>query len=207
MSLFDSLQAADGRIWCGDAHQALRQMPRESVDTIVSSPPYYQQRDYGNDGQIGRESSPELYVERLVEILVQAKEVLKPGGSLWLILGDKYRDGRLLGMPWRVALGAQAKGWILRSDIIWHKPNAIPSPVKNRPTVDHEYVFFLTKSDRYYYNSDAIREPHVTFSSESKMRGGRKHFQEGERTPEMGKYAGYGSLHQGTWDRAFHPKG
>jgi DNA modification methylase len=207
MSLLDYIRSAEGKIWCGDALQVLRQLPRESVDAIVSSPPYYRQRDYGDDGQLGRERSPEQYVERLVEILVEAREVLKPSGSLWLVLGDKYVDGRLLGMPWRVALGAQARGWILRSDIIWHKPNAIPSPVKNRPTVDHEYIFFLTKSENYYYQADAIREPHVTFSSESKMRGGRKHFQAGERTPEAGKYSGYGSLHQGTWDRAFHPKG
>ncbi len=182
-------------------------MPRGVADTIVTSPPYYMQRDYGDAGQLGREATPEAYVERLVGILNEARDVLKSCGSLWLVIGDKYQDGNLLGMPWRVALRAREAGWKLRSDIIWHKPNAVPSPVRNRPTVDHEYLFFFAKSDDYYYNADAIREPHVTFSEQSRMRGGRKHFQAGEVTPEEGKFAGQSNLHTGRWDQAFHPKG
>jgi len=98
-------------------------------------------------------------------------------------------------------------GWRLRSDIIWHKPNAMPSPVKTRPTTDHEYVFFFTKSVKYYYDADAIREPHVTFSDQSRMRGGRGHFGKRNGTPENGKNTGDSNLHDGRWDQAFHPKG
>ena len=110
-------------------------------------------------------------------------------------------------MPWRVALALQADGWYLRSDIIWQKPNAMPSAVKNRPTTDHEYVFLLSKSDSYYYDIDAIREPHVTFSEQSQMKGGRNHFFKRDSTPEQGKNGGHPNLHNGRWDQAFHPKG
>ncbi|MFT5522662.1 MAG: DNA modification methylase [Pirellulaceae bacterium] len=110
-------------------------------------------------------------------------------------------------MPWRVALALQDDGWILRSDIIWHKPNAMPSAVKTRPTTDHEYIFFFAKSKDYYYDADAIREPHVTFSEKSKMKGGRNHFFKRDGTPEEGKNSGDNNLHDGRWDQAFHPKG
>jgi len=97
---------------------------------------------------------------------------------------------------------------VLRGDIIWHKPNAMPSAVKNRPTVDHEYVFFFTRqTDGYYYDADAIREPHVTFTERSRMRGGRRHFGQRQGTPEQGKNGGNSNLHNGRWDQAFHPKG
>jgi site-specific DNA-methyltransferase (adenine-specific) len=135
------------------------------------------------------------------------RRVLSDGGTLWLNLGDKFADGRLLGMPWRVALALVADGWILRSDIIWHKPNAMPSPVKSRPTCDHEYLFLFSKTDAYHYDADAIREPHVTFSGTSRMRGGRGHFGIAGGTPEAGKNAGSANLHQGRWDQAFHPLG
>lgn len=101
----------------------------------------------------------------------------------------------------------QDDGWMLRSDIIWQKPNAMPSAVKNRPTTDHEYVFLLTKTDDYHYDIDAIREPHVTFSENSRMRGGRNHFFKRDSTPEQGKNGGHPNLHNGRWDQAFHPKG
>jgi site-specific DNA-methyltransferase (adenine-specific) len=106
-----------------------------------------------------------------------------------------------------VALGLKEDGWILRSDVIWHKPNAMPSATKNRPTTDHEYVFFLTRSREYFYDADAIREPHVTFSEKSRMRGGRKHFGIRGGTPEQGKNGGHANLHNGRWDQAFHPRG
>jgi site-specific DNA-methyltransferase (adenine-specific) len=154
------------------------------------------------------EETPEAYVARLVGVFSECRRVVKSTGSLWLVLGDKYVAGRQLGMPWRVALALQADGWILRSDIIWHKPNAMPSAVKNRPTTDHEYVFFLTRSpDQYYYDADAIREPHVTFTEKSRMRGGRRHFFQRGGTPEQGKNRGLSNLHDGRWDQAFHPKG
>jgi len=194
-------------IRCGEALEQLRHLPSESVDIVVTSPPYYRQRDYTSDQQLGREATPACYVERLVRILAECRRVLRAPGSLWIVLGDKYDDGRQLGMPWRVALALIDDGWILRSDIIWHKPNAMPSAVKTRPTTDHEYVFFLTKSRQYYYDADAIREPHVTFTEQSRMRGGRRHFFQRGGTPEQGKNRGASNLHAGRWDQAFNPKG
>ncbi len=191
----------------GESGEVLSRLPDDCFDCIVTSPPYLQQRDYQNTQQLGQEKSPDEYVSRLVSILNTARRTLKTTGSLWLVLGDKYHQGQLLGMPWRVALALQTDGWILRSDIIWHKPNAMPSPVKTRPTTDHEYLFFLTKSNDYFYDIDAIREPHVTFSDKSKMKGGRNHFFQRDGTPEAGKNGGNSNLHDGRWDQAFHPKG
>ncbi len=191
----------------GDAGETLATLPSQHVQCIVTSPPYYCQRDYQTDTQLGQEQSPEQYIAKLVHIFAQCRRVLKDDGTLWLNLGDKYVDGRLLGMPWRVALALIADGWILRSDVIWQKPNAMPSSVKTRPTTDHEYIFMFSKSAAYYYDADAIREPHVTFSENSKMKGGRNHFGKANGTPETGKNAGNANLHRGRWDQAFHPLG
>jgi DNA modification methylase len=194
-------------ILCGPAHQQLKRLPDQCVDMIVTSPPYYKQREYPDASQIGQEKTPQLYVEQLCNVFREARRVLKDSGSLWLVIGDKYLKNQQLGMPWRVALALQDDGWILRSDIIWHKPNAMPSSVKTRPTTDHEYIFFFAKSKDYYYDADAIREPHVTFSEKSKMKGGRNHFFKRDSTPEQGKNSGDNNLHDGRWDQAFHPKG
>jgi DNA modification methylase len=195
------------RVFLGDSLGQLQRFPDECIDTVVTSPPYYQQRDYSGEVQVGLEDTPDNYVRRLVAIFAECRRVLKSSGSLWVVIGDKYADGEQLGMPWRVALALKDDGWILRSDIIWHKPNAMPSPVKTRPTTDHEYVFFFTKSKEYYYDADAIREPHVTFSENSRMRGGRRHFNQRNGTPENGKNKGSSNLHDGRWDQAFHPLG
>lgn len=191
----------------GEALDTLRGMPDALVDMIVTSPPYYRQRNYDDQHQLGQEPTPEQYVRRLVAIFEEAHRVLRDTGTLWLVLGDKYDRGRQLGMPWRVCLALQDRSWTLRSDIIWHKPNAMPSAVKTRPTTDHEYVFLLSKSKDYYYDADAIREPHVTFTPQSRMRGGRRHFFRRDGTPESGKNGGHPNLHDGRWDQAFHPKG
>ena len=195
------------QIFCGDCLAELRLFPADCVDCIVTSPPYYRQREYDGDDQVGLESSPAEYVERLTSIFQEARRVLKDSGTLWLNIGDKYVHGQLLGMPWRVALSLVNDGWILRSDVIWQKPNAMPSSVKKRPTTDHEYVFFFTKSKDYFYDADAIREPHVTFTEKSRMRGGRNHFGRRGSTPEKGKNEGNVNLHDARWDQAFHPKG
>jgi DNA modification methylase len=192
----------------GDAPAVLASWPDRSIDCIVTSPPYWQQRDYrGASRQVGREPRPADYVARLCNIFHQCRRVLKTTGSLWLVIGDKYDDGQQLALPWRVALALIDDGWILRADCIWHKPNAMPSPTKSRPTIDHEYVFFFTRSKDYYYDADAIREPHVTFSEHSRMRGGRRHFGIRGGTPEAGKNGGSTNLHNGRWDQAFHPLG
>ena len=195
------------QILCGDAYEVACGLPTACVDTVVTSPPYYRQRDYGSDDQIGQEASPDTYVQRLVELFTELKRVVKPTGSAWMVIGDKYRNGELMGMPWRVCLALKDAGWILRSDCIWHKPNAMPSSVKTRPTTDHEYIFFFSNSKEYFYDADAIREPHVTFSEKSKMKGGRRHFGKRGGTPEKGKNGGDSNLHDGRWDQAFHPKG
>lgn len=191
----------------GDARDCMAQLPNNSVDCIITSPPYYNQRDYSTPIQIGNEETPDHYILKLKDAFSEALRILKPDGTMWLNLGDKYEDGELLGMPWQVVFALRDLGWILRSDIIWHKPNAVPSSVKNRPTTDHEYLFLLVKNSNYFYDIDAIREPHVTLGPNSRMRGGRNHFGKVNGTPENGKNAGNSNLHNGRWDQAFHPKG
>jgi DNA modification methylase len=196
------------RIVHGDSLAVLETWPRDLADCIVTSPPYWQQRDYrGKNIQVGREATPAEYVQRLTAIFRECRRVMKTTGTLWLVIGDKYDGGEQLGLPWRVALALIDEGWILRADCIWHKPNAMPSSTKSRPTIDHEYVFFFTRSKDYYYDADAIREPHVTFSDKSRMRGGRRHFGIRGGTPEAGKNGGSNNLHDGRWDQAFHPLG
>ena len=138
-------------IVCGDAAQELRAIPDEIIDCIVTSPPYFRQRDYEVQGQLGTEKTPAEYVQRLMAILAECRRVLKPAGTMWLNIGDKYDGGRLLGIPWRIAIAMQDAGWILRSDIIWHKTNAMPHPTRSRPTTDHEYMFLFSKNGSYYY--------------------------------------------------------
>jgi len=194
-------------VTCGDAFDTVAALPDASIDTVVTSPPYWRQRDYADERQVGREETPDEYVERLTALGRELRRVVRRTGSLWLVLGDKYLRGGLVGLPWRVALAWVEEGWLLRSDIIWHKPNAMPSSTTNRPTTDHEYVFFFARSSDYYYDADAVREPHVTFSDKSKMRGGRRHFGVRGGTPERGKNRGNSNLHDARWDQAFHPAG
>mgnify|MGYP002789560897 CR=1 FL=1 len=191
----------------GDAADVLARSPKGVFNMAVTSPPYFGQRDYEVEGQVGSEETPSLYIDRLVAVFRHVRTALRDDGTLWLNLGDKYRDGALLGMPWRVALALVDDGWTLRSDVIWHKPNAMPHSVKTRPTTDHEYLFMFSKSKEYYYDADAIREPHVTFSENSKMRGGRNHLGKRGGTPEAGKNGGNANLHNARWDQAFHPLG
>jgi DNA modification methylase len=187
------------RIINADVMEGLRQLPDESVHCCVTSPPYWGLRDYGVEGQIGLEATPELFVSRMVEVFSEVRRVLRKDGTCWVNLGDSYcssptasmgdktalwkgggtknqaqgltridkstvaglKPKDLVGIPWRVAFALQADGWYLRSDIIWHKPNPMPESVTDRPTKSHEYIFLLTKSERYAYDHDAIREPQV----------------------------------------------
>jgi site-specific DNA-methyltransferase (adenine-specific) len=147
------------RIIQGDCIEGLRTLPDASVHCCVTSPPYWGLRDYGHDGQIGLESTPEAYVARMVEVFREVRRVLREDGTLWLNLGDTYGSGKQLkGIPWRVAFALQADGWVLRQDIIWHKPNPMPESVRDRCTKAHEYVFLLTKSERYFYDAEAVSE-------------------------------------------------
>lgn len=195
----------------GDSCAIAPLLPSQFANAIITSPPYFGHRQYADESlaesEIGREASLAEYVGRLAGLFRELKRVLRDDGTLWLVLGDTYREGQLLGVPWRVAFALQEDGWLLRSEIIWHKPNAMPSSVKNRPTVAHETIFLFAKQANYFYNADAIREPHVTFTEESRMMGGRKHFGKPNGTPENGKNRGNPNLHRARWDQAFHPLG
>lgn len=141
----------------------LRTLESNSVNCCVTSPPYFGLRDYGHDGQIGLEASPDDFVDQLVGVFSEVKRVLRDDGTLWLNLGDSYDSKKQqLGIPWRVAFALQNDGWILRQDIIWHKPNPMPESVTDRCTKAHEYLFLLSKNERYFFDSEAIQEVAVT---------------------------------------------
>lgn len=176
---------------CGDAESTLRELPSESVHCCVTSPPYYNLRDYKVGGQVGMEATPEKYVQRLVSVFAELKRVLREDGTLWVVLGDSYAAKKsgssgtfkpkdLMGIPWRTALALQADGWYLRQDIIWFKGNPLPESVQDRCTRSHEYIFMLSKAERYFYDAEAIKEPAV--SSHSSGNKERKVAVEGERS-------------------------
>ena len=176
-------------LYLGDCIESMRTMPDASVHTCVTSPPYFGLRDYRHEGQIGTEPTPDEFVAALVAVFREVRRVLRDDGTLWLNLGDSYagagysnhrntggaqrsdggkqkhlngsglKNKNLIGIPWRVAFALQADGWYLRQDIIWHKPNPMPESVRDRCTKAHEYVFLLSKSERYFFDSEAIKEP------------------------------------------------
>ena len=187
----------------GDCLEELRKMEGESVQCCVTSPPYWGLRDYGCEGQLGLEKTPQEYVGKMVEVFRQVRRVLKKDGTLWLNLGDSYwtdspvrtfnakwdqaqiasrgglrktaakngvlKNKDLCMMPARVAIALQADGWWLRSDIIWSKANCMPESVRDRPTRSHEYIFLMTKSARYCYDAEAIKEPASEADWESRI--------------------------------------
>jgi DNA modification methylase len=155
-------------------------MSDESVQTCITSPPYFGLRDYGCAGQLGREAAPEEYIGRLTEIFREVRRVLKPDGVFWLNIGDSYagkgigdtiKPKDLIGIPFRLAFALQADGWWLRSAVVWEKPNIIPQSVKDRPTNSYEFVFLLAKSQKYYYDYKAIMEPVAAVTIERMKRG------------------------------------
>lgn len=174
-------------IFEGDALTVLRLIPSQSVRCVVTSPPYWGLRDYKIIEQIGLEATIDQFINRLVGIFSEAKRVLSDDGTLWLNIGDGYTSGGrtwrapdkknqgramnvrpntpeglkpkdLIGIPWRLAFALQSDGWYLRSDIVWHKPNAQPESVKDRPTRSHEYLFMFSKSEKYHYDWRVMRE-------------------------------------------------
>ena len=166
------------KIYFGDCIETMRSWPGGFVQTCVTSPPYWGLRDYGVEGQLGLEKTPDEYVAKMVAVFREVKRVLRDDGTMWLNLGDSYeREGGrtsgvkakdLVGIPWRVAFALQADGWYLRQDIIWAKPNPMPESVTDRCTKSHEYIFMLTKSARYYYDADAIKEPAIYYEIDSR---------------------------------------
>lgn len=148
------------RIIVGDSLKTLHKIQTQSIQSCVTSPPYWNLRDYGKDEQLGQESTPEIYIQNLCAVIDQIHRVLKDDGTLWLNIGDTYHKNKnLAGIPWRVALELQSRGWFLRQDIIWNKPNPMPESVTDRCTRSHEYIFLLTKRADYYFDGDAIKEP------------------------------------------------
>jgi len=176
----------------GDCRTVLKELAPESIQCVVTSPPYWGLRDYGHADQIGQEETPDAYVETMRQVFAEIWRVLKDDGTAWLNLGDSYaRNGGtpgggnrelmhmegtqsrmckipagaglkvkdLVGIPWLVALALRADGWYLRQDIIWHKPSTMPESVTDRCTKAHEYIFLLTKSQKYYFDNEAIKEP------------------------------------------------
>ena len=179
------------KIEFGDCRETMRKWASQGIkaQTCVTSPPYYGLRDYGHEGQIGLEETPEQYISAMVEVFRCVWDVLEDDGTLWLNIGDSYagnnsrasNNGRagfgnarekvvnrtgeglktkdLIGIPWMLAFALRADGWYLRQDIIWHKPNPIPESVQDRCTKSHEYIFLLSKSQKYHFDHIAIKEP------------------------------------------------
>ena len=151
----------------GDCREVLKTLSDKTFHTCVTSPPYWALRDYGVDDQLGLEETPQEYVANLVEVFREVRRVLRDDGTVWLNLGDSYYSKNLVGIPWRVAFALQEDEWYLRQDIIWNKPNPMPESVQDRCTKSHEYIFLLSKSKKYFYDADAIKEDAI-----SKFNGG-----------------------------------
>jgi DNA modification methylase len=202
------------KVMFGDCRDSMHKMIDAGVrvQMCVTSPPYWNLRDYGTKGQLGQEDTPQEFVENIVDALDLVWELLADDGTLWLNLGDSYASGGrnrtasqaaaksglqggkasqtvslrskskvagglkikdLAGIPWRVALALQERGWYLRQDIIWQKPNAMPEPVKDRCTKSHEHIFLLSKCKSYYFDHEAIKEPAVSGSNGSQFHTGK----------------------------------
>ena len=197
----------------GDCREIMRRWASDGIkaQTCVTSPPYYGLRDYGHDGQIGLEETPEQYIEAMVEVSRCVWDVLEDDGTLWLNIGDSYNaaqtnrtgqngydDGRtnrskrfsiggvdglkakdLIGIPWMLAFALRADGWYLRQDIIWHKPNPMPESVQDRCTKAHEYIFLLSKSQKYYYDAESIKEDAIGERGGSPLKARNPEFRQG----------------------------
>tara|TARA_R110000868_G_scaffold131748_1_gene341995 strand:- start:796 stop:1716 length:921 start_codon:yes stop_codon:yes gene_type:complete len=208
----------------------MRTLPDNSVNCCVTSPPYFGLRDYGCDGQIGLEDSPEQFIARLVDVFREVKRVLNDDGTLWVNMGDSYAGGGggnynktgisqaggqhitnvrnkpswlnlcglkpkdLIGIPWLLAFALRADGWYLRQDIIWHKPNPMPESVTDRCTKAHEYIFLLTKSPKYHFDSEAIKERAITKGKRPTL---EERYAKGE--PKRHGLAGAGACNAGGW--------
>lgn len=198
-----TISAPSFRLFVGDVRSNLASFPASSVDTCLTSPPYWGVRDYDHPAQMGLEAELEGYVTELVQVFGQVRRVLKDTGTVWLNVGDSYfhgagtvngkppatgwkRNKQLCLVPFRLALALQEDGWWVRNAVVWHKPNAMPASVRDRLTNTWEPVFLLTKSERYDFNLDAIRVPHITDDANERRRA--------ERGVESGKAKGNADL-------------
>jgi site-specific DNA-methyltransferase (adenine-specific) len=140
-----------------DTHALLRLIPNDCIDCVITSPPYWGHRTYANGG-IGLEERWEDYIQNLLKIFTEVKRILKPSGSFWLNIGDAYQSKSLIGIPWRIALEMTDKqGWILRNSVVWNKVKGAPDNAKDKLRNLYEPFFHLVKTDRYFYDVDAIR--------------------------------------------------
>jgi DNA modification methylase len=156
---FDTAKLTSFEVFEGEAGRVLAHLPPKFSQTCVTSPPYWRQRDYRHRDQLGRERTPEHYVNRLVEVFMEVHRVLRDDGTLWVNLDDTYWHKQLAGIPWRLALELQRRGWWWRAEIVWAKAST-PEAVKDRPTRAHESVLLFSKRQRYYYDYEAVLEPH-----------------------------------------------
>jgi len=143
----------------GDSLDVLQQFPEDSVDCVITSPPYWGVREYEGDSQLGNEDSYDEFIDNLLDIFSELQRVIKPEGSFWLNIGDTYQNKDLAGVPWRTALAMKDRqDWILRNDVIWNKVKGNPSAASDRLRVMHEFVFHFVQQQSYFYDDDAIRE-------------------------------------------------
>lgn len=211
-----------GKIINADVLEGLKSLEDESIDCVITSPPYWQLRDYGYPEQWGLEPTFQEYLEHLWQMMDEVYRVLKPGGTVWINLGDTYstQSGNSRGkkydvdnkfnnvmagetllkgdldmpskclmlIPHRFAIGCIEHGWILRNDIIWAKPNGMPESVTDRFSKKHEFIFFFTKQQKYFFDLDAVREPH---KEDSIKRAARAH--KGLKT--------HGAVYGANWDQ------
>lgn len=220
----------------GDAAEALREMPSDSVHMAMCSPPYFGLRDYGVDGQIGLEDSIDEYIQNLVDVGEELRRVLHGDGSWWLNLGDSYaqsgrsnhdkpgtapdgqghargHDAGAFGqknkmlVPHRVAIALQESGWIVRGDCVWAKPNSMPDPTKDRLTETKEFVFHLTPEPDYWFNLDAIREPYAETTKRDAEAG--YGWNDSKLNPSKVEVHGEGGVNDPSSDRSefMHPDG
>jgi len=145
----------------GDCLDSMRLLADKSVNSCVTSPPYYGLRDYKHNGQFGIETTPEEYIDNMVKVFREVKRILRDDGTLWLNIGDSYKNKSLIGIPWMLAFALKNEGLLLRQEIIWNKTNSMPSNVKDRCTQSHEQIFLLSKSPVYYFDNEAIKEKAV----------------------------------------------
>tara|TARA_R100000008_G_scaffold86873_1_gene82252 strand:- start:333 stop:1259 length:927 start_codon:yes stop_codon:yes gene_type:complete len=203
----------------GNVLERVMDIPNKSVQCVVTSPPYWGLRNYGEEDQLGLESTPEEYTDNMVKVFRGVRDAMKDDGTLWLNIGDSYASsgqfgkpdeqaigtkglafGRaptpkglkvkdLVGIPWKLAFALQKDGWYLRQDIIWAKGNPMPESVKDRCTKSHEYIFLLTKSPRYYYDYKAIAEKSIYFETDKRALKGRVPHKSGKSASEDNQYA------------------
>ena len=191
--------------------ETLRRMPDAFLDCVITSPPYWQLRDYGYEGQWGLEPTFQKYLENLWSMMDEIYRVLKPSGTVWINLGDTYgtQSGGLRGVntydpknpnatlnvieqpkslhkcllliPHRFAIGCIERGWIMRNDCIWAKRNGMPESVTDRFSKKHEYFFFMVKSEKYFFDLDAIRDKHK-WANDKRNDGNRHEYSEGVKS-------------------------